>query len=77
MDRSRAAAERLLSLSLQDFEQDKRKWGSCDPFVLFEAHIRTYVDEVSINVSNLLVTTPTSMTSVNSETRTRRSELTE
>jgi DNA topoisomerase-3 len=32
---------------LQDFDNDHRKWSSCDPFALFDARIVTQVSSVS------------------------------
>lgn len=36
----------MVTCPLQDFPDDYKKWHSCDPFILFEAPIRTYVDKV-------------------------------
>ncbi|TYJ52401.1 hypothetical protein B9479_006976, partial [Cryptococcus floricola] len=35
-------------LTSNDFDEDHRKWGSCDAFTLFEAPIITYVDQVPL-----------------------------
>jgi hypothetical protein len=32
---------------LKDFGDDHRQWQSCDPFALFDAHIKTFISPVS------------------------------
>jgi DNA topoisomerase-3 len=39
--------------AVQDFDEDHRKWHSCDPFALFDAPVLTYVDTVCRAISHL------------------------
>lgn len=41
------ADEGVVKLTDQDFDDDHRKWSSCDPFALFDAQIVTKVEGVS------------------------------